>query len=97
MIISTPKLVSFRGSFQNFRRASPLLSYRSPPPGHYVANSALKVWRQSVANLVSNNQQIETKQIKNENESKLALRLADQIRVGCFTWMELKLMPLPSL
>ena len=30
---ATPRLVSFRGLIQNFRRASPLLSYESPP-GH---------------------------------------------------------------
>ena len=29
---AAPRLVSFRGLIQNFRRASPPLSYGSPPP-----------------------------------------------------------------
>ena len=30
---TTPRLVSFRGLIQNFRRACPPVSYGSPPPG----------------------------------------------------------------
>ena len=35
---ATPRLVSFRSLIQNFRRASLLLSYGSPPPRFLVAN-----------------------------------------------------------
>ena len=33
---ATPRSVSFRGLIQNFRRASPPVSYAESPPGHYL-------------------------------------------------------------
>ena len=39
---ATPRSVSFRGLIQNFRRASPPLSYAESPPGDHAVLKLLK-------------------------------------------------------